>query len=295
MKYIRRILWILLLLLVVNIFFGTNTKASEATTKTDSVSLADIPEYKSKPYVKINKNVPFFTDNDMTTASFESYSELDRLGRCGAAFACVGADLMPTEERGAIGTIKPSGWHLVKYDGIEDNYLYNRCHLIAYQLTAENANEKNLITGTRYLNIDGMLPFENKVASYIERTDNHVLYRVTPLFDGDNLLASGVLMEAKSVEDDGEGLQFCVYCYNVQPGITIDYATGKSKGPKYTGETASNSSSTLTYVVNTNTKKFHDPSCSSVDDIKEKNRLDSSESRDTLIKQGYVPCKRCNP
>ena len=194
----------------------------------NTYSLDSIPDYSGSPYVAINDNQPYFSDSDLTTTSFESYSDLDSLGRCGVAYACVSTDTMPTEERGSIGQIKPTGWHTVKYDCVDGKYLYNRCHLIGYQLTAENANEQNLITGTRYLNVDGMLPFENMVADYIKETDNHVLYRVTPIFDGDNLVASGVLMEAKSVEDKGEGICFCIFCYNVQPGLNIDYATGES-------------------------------------------------------------------
>ena len=190
----------------------------------------EVPAYSGTPYVEIHDNKPFFTEEDMTTNSFENYAPLDLLGRCGTAFVNIGKDIMPTEERGPIGMVKPSGWHTVKYpDVIEDLYLYNRCHLIGYQLSGENANEKNLITGTRYMNVEGMLPFENKVADYVEDTGNHVLYRVTPRFTGNNLVADGVLMEACSVEDSGEGLQFCVFVYNVQPGIEIDYATGKSK------------------------------------------------------------------
>lgn len=187
-----------------------------------------IPEYSGNPYVELNGNVPYFTDEELSTTAFELYSELDSLGRCGACYANVCKEIMPTEERGSIGMVKPTGWHTVKYDCITDRYLYNRCHLIGYQLAGENANEKNLITGTRYLNVDGMLPFENKVADYVNDTDNHVLYRVTPVFSGDNLLASGVIIEAKSVEDNGAGVQFNVYCYNVQPGISIDYIDGQS-------------------------------------------------------------------
>lgn len=187
-----------------------------------------ISEYSGNPYVELNGNMPYFTDEELSTTAFELYSELDSLGRCGAAYANVCKEIMPTEERGSIGMVKPTGWHTVKYDCITDRYLYNRCHLIGYQLAGENANEKNLITGTRYLNVDGMLPFENEVADYVNDTDNHVLYRVTPVFSGDNLLASGVIIEAKSVEDNGAGVQFNVYCYNVQPGISIDYTTGES-------------------------------------------------------------------
>lgn len=187
-----------------------------------------IPEYSGNAYVELNGNVPYFTDEELTTTAFELYSELDSLGRCGAGYANICKEIMPTEERGSIGMVKPTGWHTVKYDCIADRYLYNRCHLIGYQLAGENANEKNLITGTRYLNVDGMLPFENEVADYVNDTDNHVLYRVTPVFTGDNLVASGVIIEAKSVEDNGAGVQFNVYCYNVQPGVNIDYATGDS-------------------------------------------------------------------
>lgn len=188
---------------------------------------SEVPEVS--PYEVINNNVPFFSEEELTTESFERYAELDELGRCGAAFACVGIDLMPTEERGTIGMVKPTGWHTVKYDCVDGMYLYNRCHLIGYQLSGENANEKNLITGTRYLNVVGMLPFENIVADYVKETENHVMYRVTPYFEDDNLLADGVLIEAYSVEDEGAGVQFCVFCYNVQPGIEIDYATGESR------------------------------------------------------------------
>jgi DNA-entry nuclease len=203
---------------------------------TESALLADClaSNYTDEPYVEINGNIPFFTIDEITTDSYEFYSELDELGRCGYAMACVGTDIMPTEERGSIGSVKPTGWHTVKYDGIDGVYLYNRCHLIAYCLTGENANPKNLITGTRYLNVTGMLPFEIDVAKYVEETGNHVMYRVTPIFTDNNLVAEGVLMEAYSVEDGGE-LQFCVFAYNVQPGITINYATGESDGPEYTG------------------------------------------------------------
>ena len=192
------------------------------------VSLDAIPAYDGKAYVAVNNNEPFFTDSDMTITAFENYSDLDSLGRCGVAYANICKEIMPTEKRGKIGMIKPSGWHTVKYDVIKDRYLYNRCHLIGYQLAGENANPKNLITGTRYLNVEGMLPFENLVADYVNNTGNHVLYRVTPMFSGSNLVANGVLIEAKSVEDNGGGILFNVYCYNVQPGIGINYENGDS-------------------------------------------------------------------
>lgn len=269
--------------------------------------LASVPAYSGQPYAIVNDNKPYFTDADLTAVSFETYSDLDSLGRCGVAYASVGKDLMPTEERGSIGQVKLSGWHTIKYDNVDGKYLYNRCHLIGYQLTAENANEKNLITGTRYLNVQGMLPFENMAADYVKETGNHVLYRVTPVFEGSNLVASGVLMEAESVEDKGEGILYCVYVYNVQPGININYATGDSSasGTNQTAVTeqatqavkqaASQQTSTESYILNTNTKKFHRPSCSSVKQMKESNKKSSSESRDALIAAGYDPCKKCNP
>ena len=193
-----------------------------------SYNLGEIPEYNGSSYVVINNNVPFFDKKDLNTKSYEKYSEHDKLGRCGVAIANISIDMMPTEPRGSIGMVKPSGWHTVKYDIVDGKYLYNRCHLIGYQLTGENANEKNLITCTRYMNTVGMLKFENMVADYIKRTENHVLYRVTPIYNGNNLLASGVEMEALSIEDDGEGIKFNVYVYNVQDGIVINYANGNS-------------------------------------------------------------------
>lgn len=192
------------------------------------ISLEDIPEYSGTPYVEIDGNEPSFQPEEYMQTSFETYSSLDALGRCGTAYANIGLDLMPTEERGSIGQVKPTGWETIKYDSVDGKYLYNRCHLIGYQLSGENANEQNLITGTRYLNVDGMLPFENEVADYVQETGNHVLYRVTPVYEDLNLVASGVHMEAESVEDEGNGVSFNVFVYNVQPGITIDYATGKS-------------------------------------------------------------------
>ena len=276
----------------------------------------------------IDDNEPDFQESDYSETSYEYYSDLDELGRCGVAVSNIGKDLMPTKKRGSIGKVKPSGWHTVKYDFVDGKYLYNRCHLIGYQLTAENANEKNLITGTRYMNVDGMLPFENMVADYVKETDNHVLYRVTPIFTGDNLVADGVLMEGYSVEDEGDGICFCVYAYNIQPGITIDYATGDSWLSSESGNSDSSSSgnsavsqsaadksgtqqaavqtesvketsvpvSTGTeYILNTNTKKFHYPSCSSVKQMKASNKKEYTGSRDDLIAQGYDPCKKCNP
>ncbi len=201
----------------------------QLTADNNTIDISSLPAYSSSPYVTVNDNVPQFTTSQMkTTESFETYTELDSLGRCGTAFACIGKDIMPTGERGEIGQVKPSGWKTVKYDIVDGKYLYNRCHLIGWQLTGENANNKNLITGTRYMNVDGMLPFENMVDDYIEETGNHVLYRVTPIFKDNELVARGVQIEAYSVEDDGDGICFNVYCYNVQPGVKIDYETGES-------------------------------------------------------------------
>ena len=194
-----------------------------------AASIEDIPEYNDHAYVIINDNEPYFTEDDLTTEAFEDYAPLDMLGRCGAAYANICKELMPTKEREGIGHVKPSGWQTIKYDIVDGNYLYNRCHLIGFQLAGENANERNLITGTRYLNIDGMVEFENQVADYVKETGNHVLYRVTPIFHGTDLVARGVQMEALSVEDNGEGVKFNVYCYNVQPGIDIDYSSGDSE------------------------------------------------------------------
>ena len=204
--------------------FG-GTTANEET----SYDISNIPSYSGSPYVIIDNNEPKFDEKDFSTKSFEEYSDLDSLGRCGVATANISIDMMPTEERGSIGMIKPSGWHTIKYDIVSGKYLYNRCHLIGYQLTGENANEQNLITCTRQMNAETMLEFENQVADYIQETNNHVLYRVTPVFEGDNLLATGVQMEALSIEDDGKGIKFNVFIYNVQDGITIDYKTGDSK------------------------------------------------------------------
>ena len=221
----------LMVVLVFALFLGNylpGKHVNKETTNEEVLLLASA--YNESPFVEVNGNVPYFGEDEYTTESFEIYSELDSLGRCGVAYANIGKDLMPVEERGEIGMVKPAGWHTVKYpEVIEDLFLYNRCHLIGYQLSGENANVQNLITGTRYLNVEGMLPFENKVASYVRETGNHVLYRVTPVFEKDNLVAEGVQMEAYSVEDEGKGVAFCVFVYNVQPGIEIDYATGESK------------------------------------------------------------------
>ena len=265
--------------------------------ETPSYALEEVPAYSGEPYVVLNGNIPDFPEADRTANSFESYSPLDELGRCGTAYANVGEDLMPTEERGSIGQVKPTGWHTVRYDCVDGKYLYNRCHLIGYQLTGENANEENLITGTRYLNVEGMLPFEDQVAEYVEETGCHVLYRVTPVYQGDNLLASGVVMEAESVEDDGAGVRFCVYVYNVQPGVEIDYATGESwlAEEEPPAETATGQAEGQHYVLNTRSMKFHLPECSGAATMSESNRRDYTGSRQALLDQGYSPCGTCNP
>ena len=279
----------------------TETTTQPITTKetTTVVSVNTIPDYSGSPYIVLNNNKPEFTESEITTKAFENYSELDNLSRCGVAFACLGIETMPTEERGEIGMIKPSGWHLKKYDCVDGKYLYNRCHLIGFQLSGENANNKNLITGTRYLNVDGMLPFENMVADYIKETSNHVMYRVTPIFEDENLLCKGVKMEALSVEDDGKGISFNVFCYNTQPSIKIDYKTGESYlivTPTTTPETSdSESNIEATYILNTNSKKFHTPSCSSVNKMSDKNKQSFTGDKNDLIAQGYSACGICKP
>lgn len=256
------------------------------------VSLEQIPAYSGEPFVILENNVPKFTEEDFTTQSYETYGDLDAYNRCTYTVACIGRDLMPTEDRGNIGQVKPTGWVTAKYDFVDGKYLYNRCHLIGFQLTGENANERNLITGTRYMNVDGMLPFENMVADYIKETDHHVLYRVIPVFDGDNLVASGVTMEAWSVEDNGEGICYYVYIYNVQPGVEIDYATGESwlaEPVSAEGET------TEGYVVNTSSGKFHKESCGQWQSIKEENRQKFETTRSQMLAWNFEPAGCCKP
>ena len=293
---------------------NVENKSEDIDSISSQLFIEDIPKYVGNAYISVNGNIPYFTNDEKTnTTPFENYSNLDDLGRCGVAFANICKEIMPTEERGPIGQIKPSGWHTVKYNGIIDgNYLYNRCHLIGYQLAGENANELNLITGTRYLNIVGMLEFENTVSAYVEETNNHVLYRVTPIFEGKDLVAKGVEIEAWSVEDKGAGICFNVFCYNVQPGIEIDYATGdswlsensfqnESVDVNYSDEsekeetTISNQTDeeVRVYILNVNTKKFHLPTCSSVDSMSDKNKKEVEGTVDEMKAQGYTPCARC--
>lgn len=267
--------------------------AQEPAARTQSsVTLDSIPAYDGSPWVELNQNTPNFDPDDLTQEAFEEYGPLDSLGRCTTAWANVCRELMPTEDRESISSVTPTGWINREYDG---EYLYNRCHLIGFQLTGENANEQNLITGTRYLNVEGMLPFENMVADYVKETGNHVLYRVTPIFDGDNLVASGVEMEAQSVEDQGEGICFHVYCYNVQPGITIDYATGESWPEGTEQPDAGQSGAGQHYVINTSSMKFHLPDCPGVSNMSEQNKQEYTGSREELIARGYSPCGTCDP
>ena len=309
----------------------TNQQETEAAgenrpvTDDGVISYRDVPAFEGNPYVYVNDGEPVFTDEQRAAETgYERYGELDELGRCTAAFAVVGPETQPTEKRGSIGEVRPSGWQMAKYDFVEGKYLFNRCHLLGYQLTGENANERNLITGTRYLNVQGMLPFENAVADYVDATGNHVLMAVMPVFEGSELVARGVHMMAESVEDGGEGVAFNVFCYNVQPGVVIDYGTGESMleedatplpdvsgvesapGAASEGAGAGEASEkgatgsaegkgTTEYVLNTNSKKFHLPSCSSVGQMSPKNREDVEDTRENLIAKGYDPCKRCNP
>lgn len=293
------------------------SSCTSGTASDKAVDLNSIPEYKDSPYIELNNNIPNFSDKDkVNKKSFEKYSRLDKLGRCGTAFANISTDLMPDKKRGNISSVYPTGWVQNEYAFISDGHIYNRCHLIGYQLTGENANKRNLITGTRYMNVEGMLPFENEVAEYVTSTENHVLYRVTPIFNGDDMLASGVEMEAWSVEDNGKGICFNVYCYNVQPGVMITYANGNNKADgtvkgKITGSSSSkgNKSKAYTYkkkskkaaaeagkyILNINSKKFHLTSCSSISHMSSKNKKAYNGKRSELIKQGYKPCQMCEP
>lgn len=296
-------------------------KESEKVTEAQSVGdgnskvvLSKIPDFSGRPYTVINGNVPSFNKSELTTTGYETYSPLDSLGRCGGAVASCGKEIMPSanEERGSISSVKPSGWVQAKYDCVSGKYLYNRCHLIGWQLSAENANKRNLITGTRYMNTEGMLPFENMVADYIRETGNHVAYRVTPVYEGSNLVASGVQIEAYSVEDNGEGICFNVYCYNVQPGVVINYSTGESRYAGGTAQTTKKPDTTAAqttkknvettkkqntvtgqYVLNTNSKKIHKTSCRYVNQMSEKNKQNYSGSLDELYSMGYTTCGVC--
>ena len=282
-----------LLLAVFVLFGGCASLAEPGSAPAAAVALEDVPAFSGAPYVELDGNQPAFSEAERTAESFETYSALDELGRCGPAFACIGQDLMPTQERENISQVRPTGWQNAEYDFVDGGYLYNRCHLIGFQLTGENANERNLITGTRYMNVEGMLPFENMVADYVKETGNHVLYRVTPVFEAEELVARGVQMEAWSVEDEGDGVCFNVYVYNNQPGVEIDYRTGESRAAG--AESSAEPAQDETYILNVRSKKFHRPDCASVDSMREENRETFHGSREALIEQGYAPCGSCNP
>ncbi len=301
MKRLSVILCLLLTCLAVFCSCGTATDNKESVQQKEQsgvVTLDSIPEFDGEtPFVAINDNEPLFTAAQMKSEPFEEYGELDSLGRCTTVFACISKELMPTEERGSIGQVKPSGWQTVKYDNVDGKYLYNRCHLIGFQLTGENANRQNLITGTRYMNVEGMLPFENMVADYIKETENRVLYRVTPIFEASELVARGVQIEAYSVEDDGEGICFNVYVYNNQPDIVIDYLTGESRYEKQSDKSEDTTSPVTdgTYVLNKSSKKFHKSECSGVKNIKPENKETFEGNREQIISNGYEPCGTCKP
>ena len=262
-----------------------------------SFTLEDIPPFSQEAYVALEDNRPSFPEEDMYPACFERYSQLDALGRCGPAYACVGLETMPTEGRESIGHVRPTGWHSVRYSGVDGGSLYNRCHLIGFQLTGENANEQNLITGTRYLNVIGMLPFENQVAEYVKSTGGHVLYRVTPVFAGEELVARGVQMEGWSVEDRGASVCFNVYAYNNQPGISIDYATGESWQDAQSAGPDQDSApeEEARYVINLKSEKFHLPDCAGAAAIAPENREDYTGTRQSLLDRGYQACGQCKP
>ncbi|MDE7390625.1 MAG: DNA/RNA non-specific endonuclease [Lachnospiraceae bacterium] len=289
---VKRMLSAVLTVLIATIIGGCELTYTVTDSSPTSFSIDNIAPFDEAAYITVNDNQPFFTEKEYTSTAYESYGELDSLGRCTAATACIGTELMPTEDRTSIGSVEPSGWHSIKYDCVDGKYLYNRCHLIGYQLSGENTNEKNLITGTRFLNTKGMLPFENMVADYVNETDNHVMYRVTPIFEESNLLASGVLIEAISVEDSGEGICFNVYCYNIQPGIEINYLDGTSWEE---GVSDNISDDNAGYIMNTKTKKFHLPDCNHAKKISEENREEFIGDREILLADGYVPCGGCNP
>lgn len=292
-KMRKIIIPILLLLLAAGLYFAKDHLFAEQIVYSESVMT--VPVFSGDPFIAINENKPEFSQDDHTVEAYEDYGDLDKLGRCTQAMACVGVELMPTEERESISSVKPSGWVQAQYDIVDGKSLYNRCHLIGFQLTGENANECNLITGTRYMNVEGMLPFENMIADYVKETNNHVLYRVTPVYDGTNLVARGVQLEALSMEDNGDGICFNVYVYNNQPGILIDYADGTSKLERNTTETDIPQNGEVSYVLNTNSKKFHTSTCAQADGMSPENREIFAGDRQELIEQGYVPAGCCKP
>lgn len=329
-KLSKSLIALFLLLSCALLPFTSCTAVGIITTSVASSTLtvADIPDFQDEPVIQINGGVPDFYLSQLKPTAFLEFSALDELGRTGTGFACLGQETLPTEARGTIGAIQPSGWHTIRYDDlIEDRYLYNRCHVIGYMLCADNATPENLFTGTRYLNMTGMLQYESQVAQYILYTGNHVLYRVSPIYVEEELVARGVQMEAYSIEDNGDGICFNVFVYNVQPGIQIDYTTGDSSRSEVTpdetfeliiidDESTSEDTAiqklmpeteeysigiqeteeqTITYVFNTNTMKFHLPDCPSSTEMKPKNRQDFYGTREEALEKGYTPCSRCNP
>lgn len=284
--------WILLLLMICCLLILPECSNVSNSVATNSVQLEDIGAYAGETFTVINDNVPNFSAEDLVTESYEQYSDLDALDRCGVAIANIGIDLMPTEERGGIGQVKPTGWQTVKYDIVDGKYLYNRCHLIGYQLSGENANRENLITGTRYMNVDGMLPFENMVADYVKETNQHVLYRVTPVFTGDNLVADGVQMEAMSVEDQGAGICFNVFVYNAQPGITIDYATGESRlAEEINTVEPAGTQAAMEIRGNSKSKIYHYPGQANYDGMADSKNLVVFSSEEEALAAGYRKAK----
>lgn len=274
------------------------SKPNPDTDLKDGFDLSKVPEYSGEIFCQINGNVPYFTEEDLITDSYETYGNLDSLGRCTTAMACVGLDIMPTEPRGDISSVTPTGWVQRSYSVVKGGYLYNRCHLIGFQLTGENDNNKNLITGTRELNNEGMLPFENMIADYIKETGNHVIYRVTPIFEGNELLARGVLLEAYSVEDEGEGISLNVFIYNVQPNVVIDYATGNSElaegVEEEEDEEPPTTDSGATFVINVKTKKYH--TVTHYPNISDYSNLEyTTKTEAELLAEGYVACLTCKP
>ena len=292
----RKYIYIICLVVVAMIVIAVWGLQGNNPSSDKMISIDNLPSFSGEPYVIVNNNEPQFTKNEITNKSFEYYSDLDALNRCGYAFACIGRDIMPDDERSSIGQVKPTGWQTIKYDFVDGKYLYNRCHLIGYQLTGENANIRNLITGTRFLNVEGMLPFENMVADYVKETGNHVMYRVTPVFANNELVARGIQMEALSVEDDGYGISFNVYVYNNQPGVVIDYATGESSISNEDQDfTATTVMKDRGYILNINSKKFHLDSCGQGQGMKEDNKQYFEGGRDELIADGYTPAGCCDP
>ena len=323
MKKLNILFPVLLLLAVLLGCPETAEAGIEEAIPRSSITFEELPEYIGEDFAILHDNIPEFTLWQLKTEAFVSFSPLDALGRTGPGFACLGKETLPQESRGSIGSIQPSGWQTVRYDDlIADKYLYNRCHVIAFALCGDNATPENLFTGTRYLNITLMTQLENSISQYIQGTGNHVLYRVTPIYQGQNLVASGVQMEGYSIEDHGQTICFNVFVYNIQPGVLIDYKTGESRrDPEYVVPTPSPAEShapaeeetetllfstedveaeapartSITYVLNTNTMRFHFPYCSSVNSMSERNRQDFTGTREEALALGYQSCRLCNP